>query len=150
MPTLATNAGCGAASRRRSAPLSWKLSCVTTGQFPKRLSFLESPVRTCGRKCVDTTLTVEDSLSRIYLDQGEQHQYLRRIIGEEANRLAKMTIGIDARRRDDPIREWYELAVDNAPPNQGSYRPSDPFRGRRAGARRMFGDGAEAHAACLS
>lgn len=46
-----------------AARSSSKLSCVTIGQFPKRLSFLEYPARTCGRKCADTTLAVEDGHS---------------------------------------------------------------------------------------
>ncbi len=82
--------------------------------------------------------------------QREQHQHLGRIVGEEADRLAEMTIGIDVRRCQHPVREWHELAVDGAPSQEGDDRPADPFCGRRAGARRTVSDCVEAHAACLS
>ena len=83
-------------------------------------------------------------------DQGEQHQNFRRIVGEEADRLAEVALRVDWRQRDNPFGKWDKLAVDEAPQNQGGNRPPDPLRVRRAGTRRMFGDGAEAHAACLS
>ena len=83
-------------------------------------------------------------------DERQQHQHLRRVVDEEADRLAEMAPAVDRQRGDDPVREGDELAVDDAPDDQSGDRPAEPLGGRRAGARRAFGERSEAHAACLS
>ena len=50
-------------------------------------------------------------------DQGEQHQYLRCVVSEEADRLAEMAIRIDGVDATIQSAEWNELAVYEAPHN---------------------------------